>query len=130
MSRPWEQVDYEKSWDKGSQIGQQVGQTIEMGGLFSSLEGIQSTLLDIDSDTSTINRSVSMSDETLKFLVDMAERRYVNQINLTSQTPVINITGANTGHSEADRRALADALRDVLVEQASAGSNSSTAEAY
>ena len=58
-----------------------------------------------------------MSDEDIKSLVDMAERRYVTNVNLTSQTPVINIHGANTGNTEADRQALADAIDRVLTEQ-------------
>ena len=63
-------------------------------------------------------------------MVDVAEQRYVNRINLTSQTPVININGANTGNTQADRQRLADQLRDVLLEQMSAGSSRSTSFAY
>lgn len=140
--KPWEYKDYDASWNAGAAKGASVGSAISnfnldslLGSLTGGLTGGDYSitvdgLSGIAADVSSINKSVSMSDETLKSLVDMAERQYVNNINLTSQTPVINITSANTGHSEADRRALADALRDVLVEQASAGSNSSTAEAY
>ena len=41
-----------------------------------------------------IEKSVNMSEEDIKALVDVAERRYVNNINLTAQTPVITINGA------------------------------------
>ena len=71
-----------------------------------------------------------MSEEDLKSLVDVAERRYVNQVNLTAQTPVITINGANTGRTAADRQNLADAIRDILVEQVAAGAVRSTAGAY
>ena len=77
-----------------------------------------------------IEKAVNMSEEDLKSLVDVAERRYVNQVNLTAQTPVITINGANTGRTAADRQNLADAIRDILVEQVAAGAVRSTAGAY
>lgn len=52
----------------------------------------------IADSVSGIEKSVSMMDEDLQSLVDIAARRYVNNINLTSQAPVINITGQNTGN--------------------------------
>lgn len=77
-----------------------------------------------------IEKSVNMSEEDIKSLVDVAERRYVNQVNLTSQTPVITVNGANTGNTAADRRAIADAIRDVLIEQVASGSARTTARAF
>lgn len=82
---------------------------------------------DIAGDVSGIQKSVSLADEDIKSLVDMAERRYVNNINLTAQSPVISVQGQNTGDSAADRRALADAIKDILVEQSSSASLRSTA---
>lgn len=84
----------------------------------------------IASDTKAIKKSVSMADEDLKSLVDMAERQYVNNINLTAQTPVINITGQNTGHTAADRQNLANTIRDILIEQVASGSTRTTARAF
>jgi tape measure domain-containing protein len=77
-----------------------------------------------------IEKSVSMSKEDIKALVDVAERRYVNNVNLTAQTPVITINGANTGRTAADRQNLANAIRDILIEQVSAGSARTTARAF
>lgn len=82
---------------------------------------------DIAGDVSGIQKSVSLAEEDIKSLVDMAERRYVNNINLTAQSPVITVQGQNTGDSAADRRALADAIKDILVEQSSSASLRSTA---
>ena len=84
----------------------------------------------IAGDVSSINKSVNMADEDLKNLVDMAERQYVNQINLTAQTPGVTINGANTGNTEEDRRKLGDTIRDIILEQAAAGSYRSTARVY
>ena len=75
----------------------------------------------------SIEKSVNMADEDIQDLVDMAERRYVNNINLTAQTPVITVNGANTGRTAADRMNLANTIRDILLEQASSSSVISTA---
>ena len=82
---------------------------------------------DLTDAVSGIEKSVNMGNEDLKMLIDNAERRYVNNVNLTSQTPVINITGANTGNTAADRKAIADAIQTVLVEQLSSTSARATA---
>lgn len=94
------------------------------------IDEASNNLAGIASDTKAIKNAVDMSDETLKMLVDMAERRYVNNINLTAQSPVIQVQGQNTGDTMADRYKLADALRDVLLEQASAGATRSTAMVF
>ena len=74
----------------------------------------------IRDSTKAIRNSGSLSEEDMKLLVDQAERRYVTNVNLTSQTPIINISGQNSGDSSLDRRALADAIRDILIEQSAA----------
>ena len=73
---------------------------------------------------------MSKTEEDIKSLVDLATRKYINNINLTAQTPVINVTGANTGNTPEDRRALAAAIRDIIVEQAASGSVRTTARAF
>ena len=85
---------------------------------------------EIGGGVGSIAKSIDATQEDIKSLVDVAERRYVNQINLTSQTPVINVYGHNTGNKAADRQKLADDLRDILMEQISAGASISTAYAH
>lgn len=77
-----------------------------------------------------IEKSVNMSEEDIKALVDVAERRYVNNVNLTAHTPVITINGQNTGNTPADRQNLANTIRDILIEQVSSGSARTTARAF
>ena len=91
---------------------------------------IAGTLDDISGSVKGIEKTVSMSDEDIKALVDVAERRYVNNINLTSQTPVINVSGQNTGRTAQDRRALAEAIQRILLEESASGSVRSTSMAY
>lgn len=133
-------VDYADSissgYSKGASLATSAQTAMEdvssifSGASYSPYDEISSQLDDISSNVGSINKSVSMSEEDLESLVDVAERRYVNNINLTSQTPVINITGQNTGNTAADRQGLANAIRDILVSQAASGSIRSTAHAF
>lgn len=142
----WDYVDYSDAWTKGSETGSKLGKSLDefsLDNLFGGLGDMFGAEYDakaydellgdtgnISDDVSSINKSVNMADEDLKNLVDMAERQYVNQINLTAQTPVVTINGANTGNTEEDRRKLGDTIRDIILEQAAAGSYRSTARAY
>lgn len=121
--KKWDYVDYTDLFNKGSDFGKNLFNTIsDYGGA-----PYQPVVQDIASDVSAIRKSVDMSQEDLKMLVEQSERRYVNRINLTSQTPVINISGQNTGRTAADRQSLANAIRDILIEQTASGSVISTA---
>lgn len=131
-----DRFEYGKAWDAGYQWGDNLdlfGGLKDMFGTGYGATAYDDLLSDTNSiagDVSSINKSVNMADEDLKNLVDMAERQYVNQINLTAQTPVVTINGANTGNTEEDRRKLGDTIRDIILEQAAAGSYRSTARAY
>lgn len=94
---------------------------------YNEIAGIGADVGSISKDVGSIEKSVNMADEDIQDLVDMAERRYVNNINLTAQTPVITVNGANTGRTAADRMNLANTIRDILLEQASSSSVISTA---
>lgn len=81
------------------------------------------SLKSIASDTKSIKNAVT--DEDLKNMIEVASRAFVSQVNLTAQTPVITINGANTGNTEEDRRRLGEAIKYILMEQVAAGSTSS-----
>ena len=135
--KPWEYVDYTDAWNAGSEIGAKLGRGLDNFDLNSFVSGLAGSsyiptasipqLDDIAGSVASIEKAVDMSQEDLKMLVDESERRYVNRINLTSQTPVITVNGANTGRTAADRQSLANAIRDILIEQTAAGSVISTA---
>lgn len=134
---PMEYKDYGSAFSSGYDKGSNFFSNIFGGGVgadlgnFSaggaSLGDINDTLGGIGKDVGSIKKSVDMSKEDIKLMVDMATQRYVNKINLTAQTPVITVNGANTGNTEADRKSLADALAIILQEQRAAGSAKSTA---
>lgn len=132
--KAWDFVDYSGAWDSGYSKGSSVGSALDnfnvndiLGGFsgantdFSAMldaSGIPGTLDGIKGDTAAIKRSVSLSEEDMKLLVDMAERQYVSNVYFTAQTPVITINGQNTGDTEEDLRWLEDALQRILAEQA------------
>lgn len=134
---PMEYKDYGSAFSSGYDKGSNFFSNIFGGGVgadlgnFSaggaSLGDINDKLGGIGKDVGSIKKSVDMSKEDIKLMVDMATQRYVNKINLTAQTPVITVNGANTGNTEADRKSLADALAIILQEQRAAGSAKSTA---
>lgn len=123
----------EMNIDRAYTTGFNVGSNIDLSSLFGIASGagsiqipqaanLNDLLKNIDKNTSKIAKTVDMSDEQIKMLVDVAERKYVNNINLTSQTPMITIKGQNTGNTEQDARNVAEILRDTLLELRSAGS--------
>lgn len=131
--------EYVKAWDykdlsDAFSGGYNWGANLFGGGDTASELFAQSTAYDniasIADSVKGIEKSVNMSEEDIKALVDVAERRYVNNVNLTAQTPVITINGQNTGNTPADRQALADTIRDILIEQVSSGSTRTTARAF
>ncbi len=97
------------------------------GGYAATIDGIAGDVGDIKGSAASISKAVDMSKEDIKSLVDVATRQYVNKINFNSQTPIINVSGANTGNTEADRKALADTIKDIIIEQAASSSYRPTA---
>lgn len=125
--KPWENIDLGKAYNAGHDWGANLNLSTVMGGGSGSLEipqaaDVKDLLGNIDKNTGKIAKTVDLSDEQIKMLVDVAERKYVNNVNLTSQTPMITVQGQNTGNTEKDARNLADTLRDVLVDLMNAGS--------
>ena len=126
-------IDYGDAWDRGSQMGRSAGAWLEnfnandylsnIGGTsfdYANLmadSGIPAALEGIGGDTKAIRNSVALSEEDIKLLVDQAEREYVNNVNLTAQTPVITINGQNTGDFEEDLAWLERSLVKILSEQ-------------
>lgn len=135
--KKWDYVDYVDAWNKGASAGGNIGAGLDnfslegvLGGLGDGMGNISVSSPDLSSiaaDTSSIKKAVSLSEEDLSMLADMAERQYVNKINLTSQSPVITVQGANTGSTDLDRRNIADAIKRILLEQAASATTNSYA---
>lgn len=110
------------NWGSNFSLGKLFG-TEGLGDLgVPQAADVNSLLGDINKNTKKIAKKVDLSDEQLKMLVDIAERKFVNNINLTSQAPVITVQGQNTGNTEADRQSLAEMLGDLIFERVQSGS--------
>lgn len=118
-----EKLDYVDTASAWAEKGENFGRSLSD---FNLSQTLAQPIKSIKSDTSAIKKAVSLSKEDLKSLVDIAERRFINQVNLTSLQPIITVNGANTGSTERDRLALANAIKEVLIEQISSGSTVST----
>lgn len=125
--KPWENMDLGSAYTKGYDWGA----NLSLDGLFGSMNtgldipqaaDVNDLLKNIDKNTGKIAKTVDLSDEQLKMMVDIAERKFVNNINLTSQAPVITVQGQNTGDTEADRQSLAEMLGDLIFERVQSGS--------
>lgn len=131
----------DKAYAEGYKVGAEAGKAIEnlvntltnpqaldqmaLQDIKVSADSSAGSLGGIGSSVANIEKEVAMSQEDIKHLVDIAERRYVNHINLTSQSPVITVNGQNTGRSQDDANTLARKIAQVLMEQTSAGSTRS-----
>lgn len=129
--KPWENMDlgsaYTRGYDWGSNLS--LGNLFGPGGLgdlgvpqAADVNSLLNNVGAIKNNTGKIAKTVDLSDEQLKMMVDIAERKFVNNINLTSQAPVITVQGQNTGNTEADRQSLADLLGDLIIERVQSGS--------
>ena len=120
-----EKIDYGDAWQRGNELGRKFYNSVsELGNMSingfdsSALNGIPSKLDDIGGDTKAIKNSVSLSEEDIKLLVDLAEREYITNVNLTAQTPVITINNQSSGNNELDGQRLANAIKTILIEEA------------
>ena len=123
--KAWDYIDLSDAWDTGYNWGANLFKGSDpMKDFMSEYEPpavpgseTDKLLADIANSTKGIEKSVDMSSEDIQSLVEVIERRYVANVNLTSQAPVINVAGQNTGNTAADRQALADAIQTILLEQ-------------
>ena len=120
--RQMETIDYNDYVDKFSARGREFGSRLKnLSG--ETLNDIKDSSRETAGNTKAIKNA--LTDEDFKMLIDVATQKFVSNVNLTSQTPVITINGANTGNSAADRRALGNTIKYIIMEQLAAGSTSS-----
>lgn len=120
--RQMEQIEYGDYVEKFSNKGREFGSRLKnLGG--ETLNDIKDSSAQTAGNTKAIKDA--LTDEDFKMLIDVATQKFVSNVNLTAQTPVITINGANTGKTQADRRALANTIKYILTEQLASGSTSS-----
>ena len=68
-----------------------------------------------------IEDDVNLSDEDIKMYRDLAERRYMNNIELQTLAPQINVSIPESAAKNLTNQDIADKLKEILIEQAAAG---------
>lgn len=68
-----------------------------------------------------IEDDVKLSDEDIKMYRDLAERRYMNNIELQTLAPQINVSIPESAAKNLTNQDIADKLKEILIEQAAAG---------
>ena len=68
----------------------------------------------------SIEGDVNLSDEDIKMYRDLAERRYMNQIELQTLAPQINVSISESAAGHIKAQDVADALETLLIQQQAA----------
>ena len=68
----------------------------------------------------SIEGDVNLSDEDIKMYRDLAERRYMNQIELQTLAPQINVSIPESAAGHIKAQDVADALETLLIQQQAA----------
>ena len=68
----------------------------------------------------SIDGDVNLSDEDIKMYRDLAERRYMNQIELQTLAPQINVSIPESAAGHIKAQDVADALETLLIQQQAA----------
>lgn len=99
----------------------------EGSGSGSSSTDVTNDYLDeIAGNTSALKKEVSLASEDIKMLVDMAQRDYINQINVQTAAPTITVNASSADGNGMNEQKLANAIGRILLQQSSA----STVKAY
>lgn len=77
------------------------------------------TLGDIAKNTSAIKNDVSLSDESLEIYRDLAQRRYMSQVELQTLAPNITVNVPEGAGKNLSAQDIADKLKTMLIQQMS-----------
>lgn len=137
---------WKKGWEKGSKIGNNASDKVSgaLDKLTKGYEGIaeaakgmpgaynksaagagsgsggKSNVGSVDK-VKSIQDDVSLADEDVKMFRDLAERKYINKIELKTVQPYINITENNKSGGGSDAKGIANQLAKILEEERSEG---------
>ena len=128
-------LDIPSTIDTGIELGGNLGSKMDnlnfnlesltdgLGGMdFTGFSGLGDDLGDIGKvgsvgSVKNVEGDIKLSDEDLKVYQDLAERRYMNQIELKTLAPEINITIPGANGDKTDAKKIGDYLKKVLIEQ-------------
>lgn len=127
-----EHIDFDDAMNQFAGYGRDIGDSLaglgdSVGSEGYDFDSLASNVAQMAGDTKSIKNSVSMAQEDVKMIVDMAERQFVAQVNLTTAAPTITINGRG-GTSRAQDNHLLGELTRMLGGQSSASARLSTAQ--
>lgn len=127
-----EHIDFDDAMNQFAGYGRDIGDSLaglgdSVGSESYDFDSLASNVAQMAGDTKSIKNSVSMAQEDVKMIVDMAERQFVAQVNLTTAAPTITINGRG-GTSRAQDNHLLGELGRLLGGQSSASARLSTAQ--
>ena len=127
-----EHIDFDDAMNQFAGYGRDIGDSLaglgdSVGSEDYDFDSLASNVAQMAGDTKSIKNSVSMAQEDVKMIVDMAERQFVAQVNLTTAAPAITINGRG-GASRAQDNHLLGELGRLLGSQSSASARLSTAQ--
>lgn len=127
-----EHIDFDDAMNQFAGYGRDIGDSLaglgdSVGSESYDFDSLASNVAQMAGDTKSIKNSVSMAQEDVKMIVDMAERQFVAQVNLTTAAPAITINGRG-GTSRAQDNHLLGELGRLLGSQSSASARLSTAQ--
>lgn len=126
----WDYFDLKDAYQSGYNWGENLSSSFSGISNGFDYSKMGTNISQIAGNTKDLKNSVSLAEEDVKMLVDMAERQYVNNVNLMTQAPVINISGSNTGNTEMDQKHLANAIKTILIEQSASHTYTSYSRVY
>lgn len=127
-----EHIDFDDAMNQFAGYGRDIGDSLaglgdSVGSESYDFDSLASNVAQMAGDTKSIKNSVSMAQEDVKMIVDMAERQFVAQVNLTTAAPTITINGRG-GTSRAQDNHILGELSRMLGGQSSASARLSTAQ--
>lgn len=123
-------IDFDDAMDQFAGYGKNIGDALSgIGGSSGGFDwdALSQNVNQMAGDTKSIKNSVSMAQEDVKMIVDMAERQFVAQVNLTTAAPAITING-RSGTSRAQENHILGELGRMLEGQSSASARLTTAQ--
>lgn len=93
-----------------------LGAGLGAGGLGNSIDSVGKV-----GKVGRIDGDIKLSDEDVKLYRDLAERRYMNKVELQTLAPQISVSIPESAAKNLTSQDIADKLKAILIEQAAAG---------
>ncbi len=107
-------IGYGDAWNKGYGLGSNIQDKVT--GAFGSsynTDDLASSLADQEYDVN-VKDDVNLADESLEYLLDAVMQKYVNNVNVTSPAPTVQVTFAGDINRDVDLDELAEKTKKKI----------------